>query len=310
MKIGIDISVWQGNIDFKKVAAQGIEFAIIREGYGQKVDSRFVEYVKGCREAGINIDGVYHFSYALNAEQARKEAEFCISQIETVGLGKDTIIFYDFEYDTVASAKKKGITFGKSECIAFTKAFCEYIESKGYKAGIYSNIDYRKNMYSDDIISKYIYWLADYKGSPDYSCKYHQFTSSGKVEGINGNVDMNYMYGENNVTNPIEVADSSSDKLYTVKPGDTLSGIAKKYNTTVDAIANANGIKNINLIYSGQVLKIPSKEIVTKSYTVKKGDTLSGIAKKYNTTVNAIANANSIKNVNLIYPGQVLSIPN
>lgn len=304
MKKGIDISVWQGNIDFAKVSAQGIEFAIIREGYGQKVDSKFAEYVKGCRASGINVNGVYHFSYALNAEQARKEAELCISQIEAVGLGKDTIIFYDFEYDTVTNAKNKGVTLGKSECIAFTKAFCEYIESRGYKAGIYSNIDYRRNMYSDDIISKYIYWLADYKGSPDYSCKYHQFTSSGKVEGINGNVDMNYMYGENNVTKPVEAADSSSDKLYTVKQGDTLSAIAMKYNTTVGAIASANDIKNVNLIYSGQVIKIPSK-----SYTVKKGDTLSGIAKKYNTTVNAIANANSIKNVNLIYPGQVLTIP-
>ena len=117
---------------------------------------------------------------------------------------------------------------------------------------------------------------------------------------------MNYMYGESNATKPVVEA---SNKLYTVKQGDTLSAIATKYNTTVGAIASANDIKNVNLIYSGQVLKIPDKEAVTRSYTVKKGDTLSGIAKKYNTTVNAIANANSIKNVNLIYPGQVLTIP-
>ena len=305
MKKGIDISVWQGNIEFAKVAAQ-VEFAIIREGYGQKVDSKFAEYVKGCMTSGINVAGVYHFSYALNAEQARKEAEFCISQVEAAGLSKETIIFYDFEYDTIANAKKKGIVLGKSECIAFTKAFCEYVESKGYKAGIYSNIDYRKNMYSDELIARYVYWLADYTGSPDYSCKYHQYTSAGKVSGISGNVDMNYMYGESNATKPVVEA---SNKLYTVKQGDTLSAIATKYNTTVGAIAGANDIKNVNLIYSGQVLKIPDKEAVTRSYTVKKGDTLSGIAKKYNTTVNAIANANSIKNVNLIYPGQVLTIP-
>lgn len=106
------------------------------------------------------------------------------------------IVFYDFEYDTVKKAKAKGVTLGKNECIAFTKAFCEYVESHGYKAGVYSNIDYHRNMYSDEVLSKYVYWLADYTGSPDYDCAFHQYTSSGTVSGIDGKVDMDYYYGE------------------------------------------------------------------------------------------------------------------
>ena len=70
------------------------------------------------------------------------------------------------------------------------------MESHGYKAGVYSNIDYHRNMYSDEVLSKYVYWLADYTGSPDYDCAFHQYTSSGTVSGIDGKVDMDYYYGE------------------------------------------------------------------------------------------------------------------
>ena len=192
---GMDISYWQGNVDFARVAADGIKFAILREGYAQTVDAKFRQYVEGCRKNGIEIKGVYHFSYAINAEQAAQEAAFCIKQMEQAGLGKDVIVFYDFEYDTVKKAKAKGVTLGKNECIAFTKAFCEYVESHGYKAGVYSNIDYHRNMYSDEVLSKYVYWLADYTGSPDYDCAFHQYTSSGTVSGIDGKAEVNRLAG-------------------------------------------------------------------------------------------------------------------
>ena len=93
MMKGMDISKWQGAVDFAKVAASGIQFAILREGYRQAVDGKFFEYVNGCRANNIPIKGVYHFSYALNTDQARNEAAFCIAQVEKAGLGKDTVIF-------------------------------------------------------------------------------------------------------------------------------------------------------------------------------------------------------------------------
>ena len=192
---GIDISAWQGDVNFTKVKKSGIKFLILREGYKQTTDKRFFEYTRGAKKAGIPIYGVYHFSYALSATQAREEAIFCVSNLKKAGLGKDVIVFYDFEYDSVKKAKEKGVKLSKKQCIAFTNAFCEQVEKLGYKAGIYSNIDYFKNMYDKDTISKYIFWLAHYTTeSSAYSCDFHQYSSSGKVSGISGKVDMNWCY--------------------------------------------------------------------------------------------------------------------
>lgn len=197
---GADISTWQGNVDFNKVKASGIQFLILRSSYRQTVDGRFHGYVKAAKAAGIPIRGVYHFSYALNVEQAKQEAIFCISQLEAAGLGKDVIVFFDFEYDTITKAKAAGVTLGRAECNAHTKAFCETVESFGYRAGIYFNIDYYCNWYDHDLLDKYVRWLADWSGDADYPCSFHQYSSKGSVPGINGNVDMNYYFAEDTNT--------------------------------------------------------------------------------------------------------------
>lgn len=194
MNKGMDISYHQGNVDFELVKKNGIEFVILREGYGSKTDSKFFEYAKKAEEAGIPIIGVYHFSYALKIEDARKEALCCVDSIREAGFGPSVLIFYDFEYDTVKKAQEKGISLGKEECNAFTKAFCEEVEFLGYKPGIYTNLDYYKNWYSKDVISKYYVWLADYSGGPDVDCVMQQYTNAGQIPGIKGNVDLDY-YG-------------------------------------------------------------------------------------------------------------------
>ena len=194
-KKGIDISTWQGNVDFSKVATS-VDFVILREGYRQTTDNRFFEYVKGCKANHIPILGVYHFTYALNEAQAVEEARFCIENMQKAGLGKDVIVFFDFEYDTVKKAKAAGVVLGKTQCMAHTKAFCEYIKSQGYKPGVYSNIDYYRNMYEPSLLKKYIFWLADYSGGPDYECSFQQYSSTGTVPGIGGNVDMDLYFGE------------------------------------------------------------------------------------------------------------------
>ncbi|MCM1224001.1 MAG: CHAP domain-containing protein [Lachnospiraceae bacterium] len=195
-KKGIDISVWQGNIDAGQVKSSGIEFVILREGFRQTVDSRFFENVKKCNEVGLPVMGVYHFSYALNVEQAKQEAQSCVANLQKAGLGKDTIVFFDFEYDTVTKAAASGVKLGRAECNAHTKAFCETVESLGYRAGIYFNIDYYRNWYDHDLLDKYVRWLADWSGDADYPCSFHQYSSKGSVPGINGNVDMNYYFIE------------------------------------------------------------------------------------------------------------------
>lgn len=195
MKKGIDISYWQGNVDFKKVAWD-VDFVILREGYRQTIDAKFLEYVKGCKDNGIPVLGVYHFSYALNEQQAVEEAKSCIANMVKAGLGKDVIVFFDFEYDTVDKAKAAGVTLGKAQCISHTKAFCEYVKSQGYTPGVYSNIDYYRNMYDPELLKQYVFWLADYSGDPDYECTFHQYSSKGSVQGISGNVDMDYYYDD------------------------------------------------------------------------------------------------------------------
>lgn len=210
VKKGIDISYWQGDVDFSKVKSSGIEFAILRSSYRKTVDSKFYEYVNGCKNNKIPIIGTYHFIYALNEQGALDEAKFCVDVVRKAGLDKNTIIFADFEYDTVKKAAAKGVRLGKNECNNFTRIFCEYVESQGYKAGIYANIDYYRNWYNHDLIKQYKFWLADYNGKADYGCLVHQYTSSGTVGGIKGKVDMNYFYGKQEDT---EVGVTAQDVL-------------------------------------------------------------------------------------------------
>lgn len=186
---GIDVSYFQGKIDWIKVRNDGIGFAIIREGFRQKMDTRFLDNVQGCQNAGIPVFGIYHFIYAMTEDQAKLEAQSCLASIRKAGL-KDIIVFSDFEYDTINKAKLAGVILGRNECNRFTKIFLNTIAAAGYKTGIYLNNDYYKNMYDTDLLNQHTVWLADYNGQPDHPCKFRQYTSSGIVSGINGNVDL------------------------------------------------------------------------------------------------------------------------
>lgn len=198
MKKGIDISYFQGSIDFKKVKADGIEFIIPRCGYGKSnKDSKFSEYVAGALAAGIEIPGIYHFSYALNEENAREEARQAVKFAQEAGLPKETIIFFDLEYDSVDYAKRYAVNLDKARCIAHTNAFCQEVQNHGYRTGIYANQDYLNRMYDDATIKKYIFWYANWNGgkTPSVKCAFHQWSEKGRVNGIKGNVDMDYYYG-------------------------------------------------------------------------------------------------------------------
>lgn len=237
MKKGIDISKWQGSVDFSKVKNE-VDFVILREGYRKQIDPKFLEYAKGCSENGIPVVGVYHFCYATSSAGAIEEAKSCLANIEKAGLAKkDIVVFFDFEYDTVKKAAEAGVTLGKAECIAFTKAFCDYVESQGYAAGVYSNLDYYKNMYDKETLAKYVYWLADYTGDPDVACTYHQYTSSGKVSGISGNVDMNYYYG--------------TEKKEEAKMGKTRAAVVDLVNSWIGKKESDGSYKTIIDIYNG-----------------------------------------------------------
>lgn len=192
---GIDVSSHQRTINWTKVKNDGVKFAIIRAGYGQThTDDYFTANAKGAIAAGIPI-GIYWFSYALNEKQALEEARKCVEVIKAY---KITLpVFYDFEYDSVNYAKKNGVTVTKSLFNKFTKIFCDYIQSKGYKAGVYYNLDYKRRFVDSSICGKYYQWLAHYTGDQDKDYAVHQYSESGKVSGIStGKVDMNWLNDE------------------------------------------------------------------------------------------------------------------
>lgn len=195
-KNGMDISYYQGNVNFVLVKTNGVEFVILREGYRNTTDSKFFEYVKKAKEAGLPIIGIYHFAYGLNEAETVQEARLCVENAKKAGLDPDTILFYDFEYDTVKKATAKGISLTKTECNKHTIAFCEEVKRLGYRTGIYTNLDYYKNWYTKEVLNRYEIWLADYTGGPDFSCLIQQYTSKGVIPGINGNVDLDYYYGD------------------------------------------------------------------------------------------------------------------
>lgn len=200
-KQGIDISKWQGSVDFNKVKADGIQFCIFREGYRRAIDGQFIEYVKGAKAAGIPILGVYHFIYVDGATIA-ENANACIANMKAAGLDPtNTWIFADLEYDTWTKA---GVKVTKALCTQYTKEFLDTLKAAGCKKlGIYSNLDYYKNYYDWSQLSEYRknLWLADYTGGPDVECVIQQTGSTGKVSGINGNVDMDTLYEESMLSN-------------------------------------------------------------------------------------------------------------
>lgn len=192
-KKGIDLSTFQKQVDWKKVKNDGIAFAILRAGFGNTAtqqDAMFKTHMDGALDIGIPV-GVYWFSYARSVEEARKEAKACLSVIEPYKSKITYPVFFDFEYDSETYAEKAGVKVDARYVTDVTKAFCETIAAAGYQAGYYTNQDYYKNKLYPDELGNYDLWLADYTGGPAYPCAIQQTSSTGEVDGINGNVDTN-----------------------------------------------------------------------------------------------------------------------
>lgn len=215
---GIDVSRHQGKIDWNQVKKDGIDFAVIRAGFGNTAsqkDERFEENIQGALEAGLSV-GVYWFSYASEAREALKEAEACHKVIKK---WKDKLalpVFFDFEYDS--ETYNGDVTYTRQGRTDIIRAFCEAMKGYGYAAGYYTNRDYILNRLDTKRLP-YDLWLADYSGGPDYPCALQQTGSTGKVKGISGNVDTNLCfkeYGKNKVeTAPSKEA--AADIFYRVR---------------------------------------------------------------------------------------------
>lgn len=333
---GPDISAWQGDIDIKALSSQ-VDFFIFRCYAGSSKDKKVDRNVNLAIECGKPY-GLYIYSYALNTAQAKEEAERVVKLANSYSI-KPAFLCIDME-DADGYKKKYGMPSNQT-----LRDICtvegEIFENAGFYAMVYASSSWWKNQLNG--LTRFDKWVAHWpvsngkqKGNETSSdgenannCGIWQFTSQGKLNGYNGNLDMNYAYKEfvlnkNGNTNPTPVetekSNNTSSSTYTVVKGDCLSAIGSKLGVNWRDIANANGITSPYTIYVGQVLTIPGGDNQntnsvsnnttnnSSTYTVKSGDTLSGIASKFGTTYQKIAADNGIADPNKIYPGQVLKI--
>ena len=210
---GIDVSTHQGKIDWQKVKNAGIDYAILRCGYGSDIasqdDSQFARNMAECERVGMPF-GVYLYSYANSVEKAKSEAQHVLRLIK--GHKLQYPVYYDLE-DSGTTGK-----CSKALILEIAKAFVNTLEAKGYWVGIYSNTYWNNTYLTDSWYDSKARWVAQYNSKCTYKGEYGmwQYSSKGKVDGISGNVDMNYCYVD--YPTQIKVAGKNGYKATTVKP--------------------------------------------------------------------------------------------
>lgn len=302
---GIDVSTFQGNINWDKVKSQ-IGFAILRLGWiGNKnnhtLDTKFERNYSECKRLGIPV-GVYVYNYCNCEDTAKSGAEWALQQLN--GKSLELPVYLDMEDSSIANLGKDKLT---NICIAFNTV----IENAGLWAGVYANKDWFDNKLNKDTIkSKYTTWIAHYtSGTNKYQGEYDiwQNSSSGKINGISGNTDTNYMYRDliaeiGNKTPSVPTNTKSIEELaIEVINGQWGNGDSRK-----SALQNAGYDYNAVQNRVNELLNVNNSTSTT--YTVKSGDTLSSIASKFGTTYQELAQLNRIADPNKIYVGQVLKI--
>ena len=194
--VGVDVSSHQQEIDWELVAANGVEFAMIRVGYrgyteGEiQPDEYFVQNIEGARAAGLDV-GVYFFSQALDEQEAIDEANYVLEQIKDYPLSYPVI--FDWE-DIEAEARTDGM-----DSVQLTKnaiAFCDTITKAGYRAGVYFNQRFGYEEFDLESLQDYVFWLAEYNDTPSLSfhIQIWQYCNDGRVDGIKTDVDLNLAF--------------------------------------------------------------------------------------------------------------------
>lgn len=269
-KKGIDVSEFQGKIDWEKVKNDGIEFAILRCGYGMDFSNQDdVEYERNaneCERLGIPY-GVYLMSYANTVEKARSEAKHVLRLIEgrKISLG----VWHDIEDNGTSGA------INKETLTNIINTFCNTIKNAGYKVGVYANLNWLENKIEKTIKDNYDIWVAQYYSKCEYEGKYimWQHTSSGKVNGISTNVDMNILYKDLPVINNNDNNNSKTNNSEIVKS--LQKALNKDYNCGLDVdgiigplttkAVNNNMVRNFTV---GEFAKWVQERLIAKGYSL------------------------------------------
>ncbi|MCL8206413.1 LysM peptidoglycan-binding domain-containing protein [Ligilactobacillus agilis] len=334
--LGLDVASYQDSTPsyFDQFKQRGAKFALVKLGGRGGNEGNHYQNPKASAQlanaqaVGLSVGGYFWGQFGANVSEANLHAKLAISDAQRVGLRAGSVLALDYE---------AGATNNKQANTEAIKAFMRTIKSHGYKVLLYSGAYYLRQYVDADAIGQEfgtVIWVASYKTTslqtqPDFN----YFPSMNHVAmwqyadnyfGVDGNVDLvDYMSKSKGVTattpvKPTEPANSNdTSKKYIVQSGDSWWSIANRVGLDMYQLAQLNG-KTINdVIHPGNVLKIsgklknnaqkPQSQTVTY-YTVKYGDNLSTIAKRFNTTTWSLQSANGIKNANLIYPGQVLKV--
>lgn len=295
-KVVIDVSTWQGVIDWEKVKLQ-IDGAILRCGYGSDLtnqdDDQFKRNADECTRLGIPF-GVYLYSYAKTIEQAKSEAAHVLRLIKG----------YKLSYPVYLDLEENGTQSGAVER---ANVFGDIIEQAGYCCGMYANLNWWNNYLPG--LERFTKWVAQYNTRCTYkgaNLDMWQYTSTGKVDGIKGGVDMNECYrdfpgeiaGGDVVSKPAKTVTELVEEVLADKWG---SGEDRKKRLT-DAGYDYDTIQNaVNK-------KLAADKPKEQYYTVQRGDTLSRIASQHGTTYTELAKLNGIKDPNMIYAGQKIRV--
>lgn len=307
-RLGIDISVWQRGISFEKLKNEGVEFAILRAMYANGKDTEFENFYYRAKGVGIKV-GAYQWGRAVNPAQAREEAQILYENC-LKGKKFEYPIYYDVE-DLLM------INLSVSQLTEVIKAWAEYLEDRGYYVGVYLNQSAFKNEVNGAELERlYSQWRA------------YWTTENNKPE----NIDMWQFGGETNLIRTNKLAGYVVDQDYSYKDfesiikqkglngfTETTTQIKKSNNEIAKEVIDGkwgNGeVRKQALLLEGynfyEIQKIVNQlvnENKEKYYTIKKGDTLSSIAIKYDTTIEKLSYWNNIKNTNFIIAGKTIRV--
>ncbi len=316
---GIDVSNWQGYIDYAQVKNSGIDIVYIKSSEGSNYKDPYFEInYRNSKENGLKV-GVYHYLTARSITEAQIEARFFASIIS--GKQIDCKLAMDFE------------SFGDltiNEINQISRTFLEEVEElTGKQTIVYSDLFNSQNTFR--LADEYPLWIAYYGPYEELenvqsnwnTWEGQQYTDMSRINGIFTDVDRDRFTSDVLLENTEKIPETENatptnqteEIKYIVKRGDTLWDLSRKYNVTVQEIVNLNNIQNPNLIFPGEELTIITNTNFSQVsglgkdfYTVEPGDTLSELAIKFDTTVSEIVRLNNIQNPNLIFVGQRLRI--